>query len=168
MPSAALLPLSSLLSLRRFASLSLALATAALLLAVGGPESAAAQVANIETVSGPGSGEQTTLSQVPRRVTDEVSIRAVGVSAPDSTRWAFSIIGGDAVEAFAFRAAGETMKPTRVDRPEGLGPISVYVTKEDFLTLSRTDGAVVLLDGTPTELPDTLQADMKAVFEEVV
>lgn len=146
----------------------LALAVAALLLVVGGPGPAAAQVANIETVSGPGPAEQTTLSQIPRRVTDEVSIRAVGVSAPDSTRWAFSVIGGDEVETFAFRAAGQTMEPTRVDRPEGLGPISVYVTKEDFLTLSRTDGAAVLIDGTPTELPDGLQADMKAVFEEVV
>lgn len=146
----------------------LALALAALLLAVGGPGPAAAQVANIETVSGPGPAEKTTLSQIPRRVTDEVSIRAVGVSAPDSTRWAFSVIGGDEVESFGFRAAGHTMEPTRVDRPEGLGPISVYVTKEDFLTLSRTDGAVVLIDGTPAELPDGLQADMKAVFKEVV
>lgn len=137
------------------------------LVALGFPTPAAAQ-SNVETVAGPGPAEESTLSRIPRALTDEVSGRAVGVEGPDSTRWAVSLIGADDVESVAFRAAGQTFEPVSIQRPEGIGPVSVYLTKEAFLTLSRTKGAAIVLDGTATELPETFREDMKAVYETVV
>ena len=138
------------------------------LLAAGLARPTFAQSGNIDTVSGPGPAEESTLSRIPRRLNDDVSVRAVGVDAPDSTRWALSVIGGDDVAAFAFRAAGQTFEPLRVERPDGAGPTTIYLRKRDFLTLSRTQGAAIVLDGEPVEFPDDFLEDMKAVFEKVV
>ena len=134
----------------------------------GWAEPVVAQSRNIATVSGPGSGEQTTLSQIPQRVTDRVSLRAIGVRAPDSTRWALSVIGGDDIDSFAFRAAGSTFEPVRIERPDGAGPTTLHLEQRDFLTLARTSGAVIVLDGERAPIPASLRRDMKAVFEKVV
>ncbi len=127
-----------------------------------------AQSRNIATVSGPGSGEKTTLSRIPRRLDEDISLRAIGIRGPDTTRWALSVIGGDDVERFAFRAAGASLEPVRVERPDGAGPITLHLTQRDFLTLARTKGAVVLVDGRSVPIPPALRNDMKAVFERVV
>jgi hypothetical protein len=152
----------------RLASVLAVVAGAGLVAAVLSTAPAAAQSGNIDTVAGPGPAEESTLSRIPRRVNDDVSMRAVGVTGPDSTRWALSVIGGDDVESFAFRVAGDTVTPIRVERPDGAGPTSVYLKMRDFLTLSRTKGAKILLDGTEVPLPAPLRQDMKAVYEEVV
>jgi hypothetical protein len=154
----------------RLASPAFFVALAAFLgLGLGGlTEPAAAQSRNIATVAGPGSGERTTLSQIPQRVTDRVSLRAIGIRAPDSTRWALSVIGGDDVDSFAFRAAGSTFEPVRVERPDGAGPTTLHLEQRDFLTLARTSGAVIVIDGETAPIPASLRRDMKAVFEKVV
>jgi hypothetical protein len=147
-------------------SLPIAAVFAAVLLLAGGAPEAAAQ--NVTTVEGPGAGEETTMSLSPHRLTDDVSVRAVGVSSSDSTRWAFTLIGADRVESAAFVVGGDTLPATSIDRPNETGAVTVFMSRETFLSLSRTDGSAIVLNGTKVSLPTAVRKDMQSIFSKVV
>lgn len=127
-----------------------------------------AQTANVTTVEGPAVGQQTTLSQAPRPVTDAISLRAVGIEGRrDTTMWAFSVIGADGVRDAAFHVGGDTVAPVSVSDADGQGRILISVTKELFLSLMQAPGAAMTVNGVRFTLPPTLRADMKAIFETV-
>jgi hypothetical protein len=142
-----------------------AVLAAVLLLAAGAPEAAAQ---NVTTVEGPGAGEKTTMSLSPHRLTDDVSVRAVGVRSSDSTRWAFTLIGADRVESVSFVVGGDTLPAASIDRPNETGAVTVFMSQDAFLSLARTEGAAIILNGTRVSLPTAVRKDMQSIFSKVV
>lgn len=130
---------------------------------------AVAQPATVTTVDGPAVGQQTTMSATPHPVTDALSIRAIGVAGRrDTTMWSFALIGADDLQSVAFHVGGTTFAPPSTSDANDAGPVSVSVTKEQFLTLLQAPGAAMSVNGTRFALPEALQADMKAIFESVL
>lgn len=144
---------------------------ASLLLLVGAfVGTANAQRARISTVEGPGVGEKTTLSTFPHAAGNGISLRAVGVQAPDTTRWSLTIIGvRESTANVRITADGELLRTVEVTNPNPqTGPHQVSLTKEEFLTLTNAGTAQITINGTTVSLPEALRADMEAIFKKVV
>ncbi|MFO8099388.1 MAG: hypothetical protein R6T83_07160 [Salinibacter sp.] len=138
------------------------------LLSFGSPP-AAAQSENVTTVEGPNDGENTTLTAQPHSLADGLSARAIGISAPDTTRWGLRLIGADDAESIEFRQAGDPLPITRIDRPgeDDAGPTSVYVDQETFLLMAETSTIALRVGTARVELPEALRREMKQIFETV-
>lgn len=130
---------------------------------------AVGQNANLETVEGPGAGERTTLTPTPYSLADGLSVRVLGVSGRDTTRWGFRLIGAERDDDIRLRYGGEELPIVRIDRPaEGeIGPTTVYVGREAFLTMAETETVTLQVGDTRTSLPDDLRRQMRRIFEVV-
>jgi hypothetical protein len=131
---------------------------------------ASAQRARISTVEGPGVGEKTTLSMFPHSAGEGLSVRAVGVSGRDTTRWTLMVIGVRTdTAAVRISANGTELAQATVTNPNPqTGPHQVSLTKEEFLTLSEAETAQMTVNGTTVPIPSALQVDMAAIFRKVV
>ena len=132
--------------------------------------SATAQSSNLDTVEGPGTGEQTTLTVTPHTLTEEVSARALGVRSPNGTRWALTLIGISPADSIELILEEETLPVEDISRPEEgeVGPTRVYLSRQTFLTVAdRSDVRLRIGDAT-TQLPDQMRTEMQQIFEEVV
>jgi hypothetical protein len=144
--------------------------TLALLLAVLGllvTVPVQAQSGNITTVEG-ARGEKMTITAQPHSVAEGLSVRAMGIAAPDTTRWALSLIGADPEADISLSYGGESLPIENVSRPEdGVGPTEVYVSQETFLTMAETGTVTLTVGGTTRSLPEQLRREMKKIFEQV-
>jgi len=122
---------------------------------------------NVRTIDGPNPGDETTMSVQPIPVSDDFSVRAIGVDQDGDARWALSVIGASA-EDVSFSMAGETLQPLQVERPDGSGPLKVYLAQDAFRALAQTPSASITVGDTTASLPDALQADMKTIYETVL
>ena len=132
--------------------------------------SATAQSSNIETVEGPGTGEETTLTVTPHTLTEEVSARAIVVESPGGIRWALTLIGVTPADSIGLSLGGETLPIEDLGRPEEgeVGPTRVYLSQQTFLTVAdRSDVRLRIGDAT-TQLPDQMRTEMRQIFEKVV
>lgn len=130
---------------------------------------AVAQSENIRTVEGPNNGETTTLTARPHLLADGLSARALGISAPDSTRWALRLIGASETDQIRLLRADETLPILHIDRPadDEIGPTSVYIGQETFLLMAETATVTLQVGDTRASLPDDLRAEMQRIFEKV-
>lgn len=124
-----------------------------------------AQMSNVDTVEGP-RGEETTLTAQPHGVADGLSVRALGIAAPDTTRWALSLIGAAPDDEIALQYAGESLPLRAVQRPDGgVGPTRVYVSQQTFLTVAEASSVTLRVGATSVALPEQLRREMTAIFE---
>lgn len=132
--------------------------------------SASAQSSNIETVAGPNTGEQTTLTISPHALTDDVSARALGVSGPNDSRWALTLIGVTPADSLGLRLSGQSLPIEEVTRPdEGeVGPTRLYISGETFLTIAETEGVELLIGDTRTGFPDQMRTEMQQIYKKVL
>ena len=131
------------------------------------PVPAAAQWENIDTVEGPG-GEETTLIRRPHSLADGVSVRALGITRSDSTRWALGLVGAAPEDTIALRYGEESLSIQEVRRPsDGVGPTRVFVSADVFLTLAETATATLQVGDVRATLPAQLRREMKEIFERV-
>ena len=132
------------------------------------PGGCLAQMSNVDTVEGP-RGDETTLTAQPHEVADGVSVRALGITAPDTTRWALSLIGADPDDEIALQYADESLPLLSVHRPDdGIGPTRVYVSQQAFLTMAETSPVTLQVGSTSAVLPDLLRREMTTIFERTV
>lgn len=145
-----------------------ALLTTLLLVAVG-TAPVAAQSENIATVEGPRPGETTTLTARPYALAEGLSARALGVAGPDTTRWALRLIGAEGAAPIRLTQGGDTLSVLRVERPgtDEIGPTTVHVSQEAFLTMAETAAATVTVGDVQTALPAELRRAMRQIFETV-
>lgn len=131
---------------------------------------AAAQSSNIETIEGPGEGENTTLTITPHVLTDDVSARAIAVESPNGRRWALTLIGITPTDSIGLTLGDEPLPIKDVSRPaEGeVGPTRVYLSQETFLTIADTPGVRLHLGDATTSIPDQMRTEMQKIFDEVV
>jgi hypothetical protein len=134
-----------------------------------GPLPAAAQSENVTTVDGPNSGETTTLTARPYAVAEGLSVRAFGISSPDSTRWGLRFIGAGDQTPIQLLRAGEPLSITDIDRPaeDEIGPTSVYIGQDAFLLMAETSTVTIQVGDVRAEVPDALRAEMQQIFETV-
>ncbi len=130
---------------------------------------AMAQSSNLDTVEGPGVGEKTTLTITPHSLTEEVSARALGVSSPNGTRWALTLIGVTPADSIGLTLGGEALPIREINRPtEGeVGPTRVYLSKKTFLTIAETGGVRLHVGDTTIPLSNQMREEMRQIFEEV-
>jgi hypothetical protein len=132
-----------------------------------GVSPAAAQWENIGTVEGPEGGKMT-LTKSPHSVAEGLSVRAVGVAAPDTTRWALSLIGAAPEDTISISYEGESVPILGVDRPsDGIGPTKVFVSQETFLTMAETTAVRLRVGDRTAPLPAQLRREMKQIFDRV-
>ncbi len=125
-----------------------------------------AQSGNVTTVEG-AQGEKMTVTAQPHSVAEGLSVRAMGIQAPDTTRWALSLIGADPEADISLSYGGESLPIESVSRPEdGVGPTEVFVTQETFLTMAETGTVTLTVGGTARSLPEQLRREMKEIFEQ--
>jgi hypothetical protein len=131
---------------------------------------AAAQYSNLDTVEGLSAGEQTTLMISPHSLTEDVSARALGVKAPNATRFALTLIGITPADSIGLTLGGEPLPIEEISRPaEGeVGPTRIYLSQQTFLTLADRSGARLHVGDTSTRLPDQMRKEMQKIFETVV
>lgn len=148
--------------------LPLVIASIVILFALQAP--ASAQSSNVETVAGPNMGEETTLTISPHALTDEVSARALGVSGPNDSRWALTLIGVTSADSLGLRLSGQSLPIEEVTRPdEGeIGPTRLYISQETFLTIAETEGVELLIGDTWTRFPDQMRTEMQLIYKEVL
>ena len=128
---------------------------------------AAAQWENIETVEG-AYGEEITLTKQPHSVADGLSARALGIVAPDTTKWVLSLIGTAPEDEIEVQYGGETLTILDVQRPDdGIGPTKVFVSQEAFLTMAETEAVTLRVGGVKAPLPPQLRREMKEIFGRV-
>ncbi|PSQ97059.1 MAG: hypothetical protein BRD55_03885 [Bacteroidetes bacterium SW_9_63_38] len=126
---------------------------------------AQAQMDNIDTVEGP-RGAETTLTAQPHGVADGLSVRALGIAAPDTTRWALSLIGAESGDEISLRHGNESLPRLAVQRPDdGVGPTRVYVSQQTFLTMAESSSVTLQVGTVSASLPDPLRREMSVVFE---
>jgi hypothetical protein len=129
------------------------------------PGSSLAQMGNVDTVEGP-RGDKTTLTAQPHGIADGLSVRALGIAAPDTTRWALSLIGAAPDDEIALQYADESLPLLSVQRPDdGVGPTRVYVSQETFLTLAESSSVTLRVGSISVVLPKQLRREMTAIFE---
>jgi hypothetical protein len=129
------------------------------------PGSSLAQMGNVDTVEGP-RGEETTLTAQPYEVADGLSVRAMGIAAPDTTRWALSLIGAAPDDEIVLQYADESLPLLSVQRPDdGVGPTRVYVSQQAFLTMAENSPVILQVGSTSAVLPEPLRREMTAIFE---
>jgi len=132
------------------------------------PGNCLAQMNNVDTVEGP-RGDETTLTAQPHRVADGLSVRALSIAAPDTTRWALSLIGAAPDAEIALRYGEESLPLHAVQRPDdGVGPTRVYVSEQTFLTMTEASTVTLQVGPTSGPLPDRLRREMKTIFERTV
>lgn len=133
------------------------------------PSTATAQSSNVETVKGPSSGENTTLTVTPHALNDDVSARALGVSGPAGTRWALTLIGTSRADSIRLTLGDEALPIEDISRPaeDEVGPTRVYLSRKTFLTIAETDGVRLHVGDTALTLPPQMREEMQQIFEEV-
>jgi len=125
-------------------------------------------MSNVDTVEGP-RGDETTLTAQPHSVADGLSVRAMGIAAPDTTRWALSLIGAAPDDEIALRYGTESLPLLSVQRPDdGVGPTRVYVSQQAFLTMAEASTVTLRVGARSASLPASLRREMKAIFERTV
>lgn len=123
---------------------------------------------NVDTVEGP-RGDETTLTAQPHEVADGLSVRAMGIAASDTTRWALSLIGAAPDDEIALRYGTESLPLLSVQRPDdGVGPTRVYVSQQVFLTMAETSPVTLRVGSTSAVLPEQLRREMAHIFERTV
>jgi hypothetical protein len=129
----------------------------------------AASPAQVVQVDGPNPGERTVMSEVPRAA-DGVVVRALGIAGPDTTRWALTLIGADAVERVRIVAAGEEVPVLDITMPTEAGEkATVFVPQQGFFALTQTSETQVTINGEQSfALPEPLQQDMEEIYERVL
>lgn len=129
--------------------------------------SAVAQWENIETVDG-AYGREITLTKTPHRLADGLSVRAMGISASDTTQWTLSLIGAAPEDSISIAYDGNALPILQIRRPDdGVGPTDVSVSKETFLTMAETAAVRLRVGDVTAGLPADLRREMKEVFERV-
>lgn len=130
---------------------------------------AAAQTNNLDTIEGPNAGEQTTLTRIPREVSENISIRAMGIEGPNYTRWGLTLIGAAPDDSITLSMGNEELPIKEVDRPgEGeVGPVTVIVSEETFLTIAETEGVKLQVGDATLSFPEELRQDMQLIFDRV-
>lgn len=127
-----------------------------------------AQAQTIVEVDGPERGETTYMTRSPMKMDGgDVLVRPVGVSGPEGSEWALMLIGTDA-ETVSFMANGTPVQVESVEASAGSGPLSVYVSKQAFLTLAEAGTTRLTISGTTHRLPEKVQAAMKEIYERVL
>ncbi|MFB6230305.1 MAG: hypothetical protein ABEL04_04040 [Salinibacter sp.] len=131
---------------------------------------AAAQEANVKTIEGPGASEKTTLMASPRPLTEEISARAVGVKAPNGTRWALTLIGIGSADSLKLTMGDQTLPIEDIRRPDKgeVGPTRLYVSQKTFLTIAETSTVQLRVDSVKTGFPEQMRKEMQLIFERVV
>lgn len=131
---------------------------------------ATAQMSNIDTVEGPSAGEKTTLTITPHSLTDNVSARALGVKAPNSVRFALTLIGVSRTDSLRLTLDGETLPIKQISRPaEGeVGPTRVYLSQKTFLTVAERNGVRLHIGTQTAQIPNQMRKEMQAIFGRVV
>jgi hypothetical protein len=128
---------------------------------------AAAQWENIETVDG-AYGAEMTLTKRPHGVAEGLSVRAMAIARPDTTRWAISLIGAAPDASLSIKYGNEALSVQNVQRPDdGVGPTKVFVAEEAFLTMAETETVRLNVGNVTASLPDQLRQEMKEIFERV-
>ena len=129
------------------------------------PPTFAQSAENVTTVEGP-RGEEMTLTAQPHGLADGLSARAMCISAPDTTRWALSLIGATEEDEISLTYGDESMPIEGIDRPEdGVGPTKVYVSKENFLTMAETATVTLRVGTVSVSLPEALRHEMRVIFD---
>jgi len=128
---------------------------------------AQAQYQNIESVSGPGAGEETILTITPHRLNATLSARALGIKSPRrASQWVLTLIGAAPDAEIGLRLGKDTLAVGRISRPEdGSGPVQVYMTEQAFLTLADSPTARLVVDGSRVPLPEALRQEMQVIFD---
>lgn len=131
---------------------------------------AAAQMSNVETVEGPDTGEETTLTVTPHSLNEDVSARAVGVESPTSTRWALTLIGVTRADSIRLTLGGESLPIEDISRPdEGeVGPTRVYLSQKTFLTVAEQTEVRLHVGDATMSLPAQMRKEMQHIFDSVV
>lgn len=123
------------------------------------------QSGNVQTVEGP-RGEKMSVTAQPHQVADGLSVRAMGIADPDSTRWALSLIGSSPDDDIAIQYGDETLPILSVSRPEdGVGPTKVYISQESFLTMANSSSVTLVVGDETTSLPEQLRIEMQKIFD---
>ncbi len=124
---------------------------------------------NLDTVKGPNPGEETTLTLTPYEVSDDVSVRAMGIEGPNYSRWGLTLIGAAPDDSLTLTMGDETLPIEDVDRPdEGeTGPITLFVSEETFLTIADTEGVQLHVGDASMPFPEALRRDMQLIYEQV-
>mgnify|MGYP006895887356 FL=1 len=131
---------------------------------------AAAQSSNLDTVEGPGSGEKTTLTITPHRLTDRVSARALGVKSPAGTRWALTLIGVSPSDSLRLTLGEEPLPLRDLTRPaEGdVGPTRLYLSRSTFRTVAERGAVRLHIGDTATSFPEQMRTEMQQILEDVI
>jgi len=126
-----------------------------------------AQFDNIETVEGPGSGEETTLTVTPHPLADGLSVRALGIAGSDTTRWALRLLGVERDPSIHIAYGSDSLEVVRVEQPEAgeVGPTTVYVNRDAFVTMAEMGTVTLVVDSVRTSLPESLRREMQIIFE---
>jgi hypothetical protein len=74
------------------------------------------------------------------------------------------LIGTDA-ETVTFMANGTPVEVESVEASDGTGPLSVYVSKQAFLTLAEAGTTRLTISGTTHSLSEDVQSTMKKIYE---
>ncbi len=129
---------------------------------------AVAQSDNVTTVEG-ANGKQTTMTAQPHSVASGLSVRAMGIDAPDTTtRWVISLIGAAPEDSISLTYGDQSLRILEVNRPDdGIGPTKVYVSGEDFLTMAETEAVTLSVGDVSVALPEQLRREMQLIFEKV-
>jgi hypothetical protein len=136
-------------------------------LALLGSLPASAQWNNIETVEGT-YGKKMTLTKTPHSVAEGLSVRALGITSPDTTQWALSLIGTAPEDKIVLVYGDETLPIRDIKRPsDGVGPTRVFVSKETFLTVAETGSVKLRVGDRTAPLPAQLRREMKQIFKQV-
>lgn len=131
--------------------------------------SPAAAQSNLDTIEGPNSGEETTLTMTPYEVSDDISVRAMGIEGPNYTRWGLTLIGAAASDSVSLVLDDEELPIEDIDRPEEgeVGPVTVFVSQETFLTLAEREGVEMRVGDATMRFPEDLRRDMQLIFDRV-
>jgi hypothetical protein len=90
----------------------------------------------------------------------------MGIAAPDTTRWALSLIGAAPDDEIVLQYADESLPLLSVQRPDdGVGPTRVYVSQQAFLTMAENSPVILQVGSTSAVLPEPLRREMTAIFE---
>lgn len=123
------------------------------------------QSSNVKTVEGP-RGEKMSVTAQPHQVADGLSVRAMGIADPDTTRWALSLIGSSPEDDIGIRYGDEVLPILSVDRPEdGVGPTKVFISQESFLTIANSSSVTLIVGDETTSLPEQLRIEMQKIFD---
>lgn len=129
----------------------------------------AAAQSNLDTIKGPNPGEETTLTLTPHMVSENISIRAMGIEGSNYTRWGLTLIGAAPEDSIALSMGDESLPIESIDRPdEGEeGPITLFISRETFLTIADTKGVELTVGDTTMSFPKALRRDMQQIVERV-